>query len=167
MHINSDKIRWASSNGQPACALAVSSVNPYAGIMWKSRYLQEPAVLKSSWSHKYHYNDLIKMGFSEGFPSYFFNGFNWQVYSIVSDKQKLPKAKLRTIYNKVASWICFWGAKVFLTCETVCSWFSGDEKFVLPMCWDSSLATLKVRQNSKFQMRCHLCATTKNTKRRS
>ena len=61
--------------------------------MWKSRYLQEP-VLKSSWSHKYHYNDLIQIGF---------NGFNWQVYSIISDKQKLPKSKLRTIYNKVTT----------------------------------------------------------------
>ena len=32
-----------------------------------------------------------------------FNGFNWQVYSIISDKQKLPKSKLRTIYNKVGT----------------------------------------------------------------
>ena len=30
-----------------------------------------------------------------------FNGSNWQVYSIISDKQKLPKSKLKTIYNKV------------------------------------------------------------------
>ena len=93
--MNSDKIRWAASNGQPACALAVWSVNPYAVIMWKSRYLLQP-VLKSSWSHKYHHNDLIQIGF---------NGFNWQVYSIISDKQKLPKFKLRTIYNKMCpSW---------------------------------------------------------------
>ena len=95
VHINSDKIRWASGNGQPAYALAVWSVNPYVGIMGKSRYLQEP-VLKSPWSHKYHYNDLIQIGF---------NGFDWQVYSIISDKQKLPKSNLRTIYNKVASYI--------------------------------------------------------------
>ena len=85
---------------------------PCAGIMWKSRYLQEP-VLKSSWRHKYHYNDLIQIGF---------NGFNWQVYSIISDKQKLPKSKLRTIYNKVVWQHTFVSPSAFSRRAVVCCW---------------------------------------------